>query len=109
MSITVSRTVVVRAHHQLDSVGCQHLDRILSDLIGSQGVADLIVDLSDAGPIDPSLKDVLDRAQDAIGRLGGTIEVRTPPGPAPALLELIDEIPAFAPVEPASNEPNPST
>lgn len=98
MSITVSRTVVVRAHHQLDAVGCRQLDRILSDLIGSQGVADLIVDLSSAGSIDPALKDVLDRAQEAVGKLGGTIELRSPAEPAPALLALIEEIPTFAPL-----------
>ena len=102
MSITVSRTIVVRAHHQLDAVSCQQLDRILPDLIEHQGLSDLIIDLSEAVRIDPALKSVLDAARNAVTDLGGTIEVRTPPEPATELLELIDEIPAFAPIEPQS-------
>lgn len=96
MSISVSRTVVVRVHDALDEVGCQQLDRILNDLI-SQGVADLIVDLSHVEEIETGLKDVLDRVHKSVGGLGGTIEVRTPLEPDPKLLDLVEEIPTFVP------------
>lgn len=104
VSISVGRTVVVRVHNQLDAVGCAQLDRILSDLIGSHGIADLLVDLSHAGRIDRGLKDVLDQASEAVEKIGGTIEVLTPPAPGADLLELIEDIPAFAPVDPARSD-----
>jgi len=108
MSISVSRTVVVRAHDALDEVGCRQLDRILSDLVESQGVSALIVDLSDVGEIDSALKAVLDRVQGSVGRLGGTIEVRTPPEPEPELLDIVNEIPTFVPIGPRVIESNAS-
>lgn len=94
MSISVSRTVVVRVHDALDEVGCRQLDRILSDLI-SQGVADLIVDLSHVEEIDAGLKEVLDQVQKSVAGLGGTVEVRTPPEPDPKLLDIVEELPTF--------------
>lgn len=96
MSISVSRTVVVRVHDVLDEVGCSQLDRILSDLIG-QGVSDLLVDLSRVEEIDRGLKAVLDRVRDNVAGLEGTIEVRTPPEPDPKLLDIVEEIPTFVP------------
>lgn len=105
MSISVSRTTVVRAHHELDALGCQQLDRILTDLIEHQGITDLIIDLSRVGHIDHSLKAVLDRAQTQTDAVGGTLELRAPPEPTSEFLEMADEIPTFTPIEPVAEQP----
>ncbi len=107
MSISVSRTTVVRAHHELDATACQQLDRIVTDLIDSQGYTDLILDLSHVGHIDHSLRAVLERAQTRTDALSGTLEVRTPPEPTNELLEMAKEIPTFTPIEPATKHPQP--
>ena len=57
MSISVSRTIVVRVHQELDALGCRQLDRILADLIDNRDATDLILDLSRVGHIDSRLFD----------------------------------------------------
>jgi anti-anti-sigma regulatory factor len=91
MSISVTRTTVVRAHHELDATSCQQLDRIVTDLIDNQGHTDLIVDLSQARHIDHSLRAVPERAQTRTDALGGTLEIRTPPEPTGELLRSLQE------------------
>ena len=105
MSISVTRTTVVRAHHELDAIGCQQLERILTDLIDHQGITELIIDLSHVGHIDHSLKAVLDRAQAQTDALGGTLELRTPPEPTTELLEMAEEISTFIPTGPVPDHP----
>ena len=100
MSISVRRTTVVQVHDELDTTGCQQLDRIVTDLIDHQGLTDLILDLSSVGHIDPALETVLDRAQHQIDTLGGTLELRTPPAPTAELLEMAETIPTFSAIEP---------
>jgi anti-anti-sigma factor len=107
MSISITRTTVVRAHHELDATSCRQLDRIVTDLIDNQGHTDLILDLSQVGHIDHSLRAVLERAQTRTDALGGTLEIRTPPEPTNELLKIVEEIPAFAPIEPANKHPQP--
>lgn len=105
MSITVSRTVVVRVHHQLDSIGCQQLDRILSDLIGSQGVTDLIVDLSKAGAVAPEVREVLDLAREAMEFVNGSMEIRIPTESSHEVRDLAEEVRVFIPVDPIRADP----
>lgn len=99
MSISVTRTTVVRVHHSLDTVGCQQLDRILADLIDNQGISELILDLSRAGPIDVGLEAVLDQTRKRLECHAGTLELRTPPEPTVQLLDMADDIPVFAPID----------
>ena len=99
MSISVTRTTIVRVHHELDTTGCEQLQRILVDLIDHQGITELILDLSHAQHIDRGLEAVLAQTQTLIDDRNGTLELRTPPEPSTDLLDMVDEIPAFTPLE----------
>lgn len=100
MSITVTRTTVVRVHQELDAVGCRQLERILDDLVVHQGAADLIVDLSNAGRFDEQLRSILDTTKEQLSAHGGILEVRTPPEPTVELLDIVENVATFAPVDP---------
>ncbi|MEL7208859.1 MAG: hypothetical protein AAGK32_11635 [Actinomycetota bacterium] len=99
MSITVTRTTVIRVHQELDEIGCRQLERILDDLVVHQGTSDLIVDLSHAGRIDKELKTILDTTKTNVSRLGGVLEVRTPAEPTTELLDIVEDVTTFAPVD----------
>ena len=103
MSISVTRTTVVRVHQELDELGCRQLDRILTDLIDHQGIRDLIVDISEVDDVSGELHAVLARALRAVEATGGALELRTRPEPSDELLAMIEDIPTFTPIEPSAD------
>jgi anti-anti-sigma regulatory factor len=94
-AITVSRTVVLRVAEALDEVGIQHLERILDDLIDGQGVANLLIDLSDCCVGECRLSQVLADARERVQRAGGVLELRAPADAPRDFVELADNIPTF--------------
>lgn len=94
-AITVSRTVVLRVAEALDDIGVQHLERILDDLIDGQGVANLLIDLSECCVGECRLGEVLANAKERVEQAGGVLELRAPLDAPSEFVELADNIPTF--------------